>query len=132
MSKPIVMISHHRIREGKLDEFRKSYRQATKTLEAEKPDTVGFLHYLDEGASEVTSVHVLPDAAAMERHLEGVGGAGGRSSRAFQLVEPGRVEVYGKLSDRAMEFLKESAAENGYALIVKPEYVAGYLRLRSG
>jgi len=65
MSEPIVMISHHRIREGKLDEFRRAYRQATKTLEAEKPDTVGFLHYLDEDESEVTSIHVFPAAEAM-------------------------------------------------------------------
>jgi hypothetical protein len=132
MSEPIVMISHHRIREGKLDEFRKSYRQATKMLEAEKPETVGFLHYLDEDEGEVTSVHVLPDAEAMERHLEGVGGAGGRGSRAFQFLEPGRVEIYGKPSDKAMEFMKKSAAEYGYSLSVKPEYVAGYLRLSSG
>jgi hypothetical protein len=129
MSEPIVFISHHRIKEGMLDEFRRSYREGTKRMEGDKPGTVVFLHYLDEDASEVTSVHVVPDAGAMEHHMEGVAE---RAGEAAQFLEFGRFEIYGKPSDKVMEIMKQAAAGSGASLIVKPEYVAGYLRLKSG
>jgi hypothetical protein len=129
MSEPIVLISHHRVKEGMLDEFRQSYREGTKRIEADKPGTVAFLHYLDEDSREVTSVHVVPDAEAMERHLEG---AGERAGEAAQFLEFGRFEIYGKPSEKVMEIMRQSAAGSGASLTVKPEYVAGYLRLKSG
>lgn len=128
MREPIVFISHHKIKEGMLDEFRESYRRVTPVVEADKPGTVGFLHYLDQDASEVTSIHVFPDAEAMERHMQGVDD---RAGEAAQHLEFGRFEIYGKPSDKILQFMRATAAEVGVSLIVKPEYVAGYLRLSS-
>jgi hypothetical protein len=48
MSEPIVFISHFRVKEGKLDGYRRLQRDATRALEAEKPRTVAFLSYLDD------------------------------------------------------------------------------------
>jgi hypothetical protein len=129
MSEPIVLISHHGVVEGRADEFRLGYRSGTKRLEADKPGTVAFLHYLDEEASEVTSIHVFPDAKAMEMHMEGVDE---RVGKAAQFLEFRRFEVYGAPSEKTLQFLRQSAEESGMSLIVKPEYVAGYLRLKSG
>jgi len=129
VSGPIVFISHHKIKEGKVEEFREAYRQASKTLEAEKPRTVGFLHYLDEDESEVTSIHVVPDAEAMEEHLAGVGG---RAGKAAEFLEFGRIEIYGEPSEKAMEAMEKSTSQIGIDLTVKPEFVSGYLRLKEG
>lgn len=62
MAEPIVFITHHGVVESKLDEFRQSYRAGTERLKVDKPGTVAFLHYLDEDASEVTSIHVFPNS----------------------------------------------------------------------
>jgi hypothetical protein len=129
MSEPIVLVSHHTVKEGMVDEFRQSYRDYTPVLEANKPRTVGFLHYYDEDEREVTTLHIFPDAEAMEHHVEG---ASERAGRAYQFLVPGRFEIYGKPNEKAMEFMKQAAAGSGASLSVKPEYVAGYLRLKSG
>lgn len=129
MSEPIALISHHGIVGSKVDEFRESYRAGTERLEADKPGTDAFLHYLDEDESEVTSIHVFPDGEAMEHHMEG---ASERAGEAFQFLVPGRFEIYGKPNEKVLEFMKQIAAESGASLTVKPEYVAGYLRLKSG
>ena len=128
MSEPIVMISHHTVKEGMVDEFRQSYRDNTPVIEADKPGTVGFLHYFDEDESEVTTLHIFPDAEAMELHMEG---ASERAGKAYQFLVPGRFEIYGKPNEKVMGFMKQAAAGSGVSLAVKPEFVAGYLRLMS-
>jgi hypothetical protein len=129
MSEPIVLISHHTVKEGMVDEFRQSYRAASKRIEADKPGTVAFLHYFDEGIREVTSIHVVPDAEALEHHMEGVAE---RVGEAAQYLVLGRYEIYGRPSEKVMEIMKQAAAGSEGSLVVVPEYVAGYLRLRSG
>lgn len=56
----------------------------------------------------------------------------GSKSKAVQLLEFRRFEVYGKPSDKILQFMRQLPAESGGSLIVKPEYVAGYLRLKTG
>lgn len=129
MLEPIVLISHHTVNEGMVDKFRQSYRDNTPAIEADKPGTVGFLHYFDEDKSEVTTLHIFPDAEAMEHHMEG---ASERSGKAFQFLIPGRFEIYGKPNQKVMEFMKQAAAGSGASLALKLEFVAGYLRLKSG
>lgn len=129
MSEPIVFISHHGIKEGMLDEFRESYRRAAPSIEEDKPGTVAWLHYLDEDENEVTGIHVFPDAEAMERHMER---AAERAGKAWEFLVPGRFEIFGKPNEKVLEFMKQTAAETGAFLTVKPEYVTGYLRLESG
>jgi quinol monooxygenase YgiN len=129
MSEPIVFISRHKVKEGMVEEFRRSYRDNTPAMEADKPGTVVFLHYFDEDESEVTSLHVFPDAEAMEHHMEG---ASERAGKAWQFLVPGRFEIYGKPNEKVLEFMKQAAAGSGASLSVKPEFVAGYLRLKSG
>ena len=72
MSGPIVFISHNAVKEGKLEGFRDAFGVVAEALDAEKPGTVVFLAFADEDGSEVSVVHVFPDADAMGRHLEGV------------------------------------------------------------
>ena len=72
MSGPIVFISHNAVKEGKLEGFRDAFGAVAEALDAEKPGTVVFLAFADEDGSEVSVVHVFPDADAMGRHLEGV------------------------------------------------------------
>jgi hypothetical protein len=122
------VISHNRIKDGKLDEFKQISRQAAKVIEGSKPGTVVFLSYLNEDGTEVTFLHVYPDAESMERHMQG---AGDTAKAAYEFIEPLRFEVYGKAPEAVLEMMKQVAG-SGVALNIKLQPLAGYIRYGSG
>jgi quinol monooxygenase YgiN len=126
MAEPVVFISHFRVKEGKLDGLRRLQRDATQALEAEKPRTVLFLVYLDDGGRQMTVVHVFADADSMDLHFEG---AEERSKLAYEFLEPRGWEIYGRPSEAALEALRRAAASAGVTLSVEAEYSGGFLRL---
>lgn len=128
MSEPIVFISTHKIRDGKLDGFKERNRQVAQFMEANKPGTVAFLAYLNEDGSEVSIVHVFPDAEAMEQHMEGVGE---RAKGAAEFLEFRLLEVYGSPSDKVLQMM-EQAPDSGVTFRLRPEHLSGYMRLEPG
>jgi quinol monooxygenase YgiN len=124
MSQPIVFISHHRVKEGKLEGLKQLFRDATKSLEAEKRRTVVFLAYLSEDGAEVTIVHVFPDAEAMDLHFAG---ADERAAAAYEFVDPQAFEIYGAPSHGVVETMREETA-SGPRLSMSPQHVGGFIR----
>ena len=61
--RPIVFISHSRIRAGHLDGLRSFLTVGVPALEAAKPRTLGFLAYVDEASMTLTIVHLFANAA---------------------------------------------------------------------
>ncbi len=125
MSEPIVFISRFRIKEGKVDDIRRQFEERAEAIEAEKPQTLVFLSYVDRDARAVTFVHAFGDAEAMDLHFEG---AEERARAAYELLEPDGWEIYGRPSEQALESMRRSADSFGVNLRVQPEYVAGFLR----
>ena len=125
MTEPIVLVSTHKIKEGKLDAFRKPSQEVAPLIEANKPQTIVFLGYVNKEGTEVTTVHVFPDAAGMELHMEGVGE---RAQRAAEFLEFDRLEVYGRPSERIVQAMKE-APGSALTLRIRPEFLYGYIRL---
>lgn len=125
MSEPIVFISHSRIKGGAATAFRDMVKRMYSTLEESLPLTVAHLAYYNEEQTEVTFIHVFPDAAAMEAHMEG---AAGRANAAYEYIETLGFEVYGPASEAGLRGLRE-AATAGVPLIVVPDAIGGYLRL---
>jgi hypothetical protein len=111
-----------------LDDFKQLTREMLPLIEANKPHTVFQQAYLNEESTEVTFVHVVPDGEAMDVHLEG---ADQRTARASEFIQPRRFEIYGKRSDQVLSTLRHAAAP-GIDLTVKPEPIAGFLRLTPG
>jgi hypothetical protein len=124
MTHPIVFISHNRVRDGKLDDFRRFFRAGAGAIERDKPGTITFLAYADEDGDLVDIVHVFPDADAMDRHLEG---ARERSSAADEFIEGTGVDIYGAPSDAALSMMHAFATDSA-PLRVRAELVGGYLR----
>jgi quinol monooxygenase YgiN len=71
MSETIVFISHFRIKEGRVDDVRPQFERGARAIEAEKPQTLVFLSYVDPDARAVTIIHAFGDAEAMDLHFEG-------------------------------------------------------------
>lgn len=128
MSEPIVFISTHRIKEGKLDEFQHLSRKMAPLLEAGQPNTVFFHGYLNEEGTEVTFVWVFPDADGMDLHFQG---AGERAAQAYEFVQPQRFEIYGTPSDQVLSMMRQEAGQ-GVGMSVKPKPMGGFIRLGSG
>jgi len=126
MSGPIIFISHFKIKEGKLEDVKQLSGNVSKFIEANKPGTVAFLQYINQEGTELSILHVFPDADAFDKHNEG---AGERSSKAFEIIVPTRREVYGLPSDQAMAILTPPEG-SGITLDQMPQLVDGYIRLK--
>jgi hypothetical protein len=124
MAEPIVFISHSRVRERKLDGFRRYFREHLPLLEAGKPRTLVMAAYLNEDGTEVTIVHTFADAESMDLHMEGVQE---RAAAASEFLESARFDVLGRPSDRTLEMLRTAAA-SGVELNVRSEVLGAFLR----
>ncbi len=126
MSEPIVFISHFKVKDGNLDGLKQHAQMMVEHIQANKPGTVAFLQYLNEEETELSIVHVFPDAEAYDRHLEGVGE---RAKGAFEFIEPSRRELYGMPSTQALAM---SRPPHGSRMEFhhKPQCMGGYLRFK--
>jgi hypothetical protein len=125
MPGPIVFISHNTVKDGRLEGFRNAFGQVAQVLDAEKPGTVVFLAFAADDGSEVSVVHVFPDADAMGRHLEGVQE---RTGTAVEFIQTTGYEIYGAPSEPALEAMRGFADTEGVPLHVQSEHLGGYLR----
>jgi quinol monooxygenase YgiN len=125
LSGPVVFISRSRIKEGKLEGFRRFFSEGAEGLKRRKPGTVAFLAYLSEDSAEVEIVHVFPDADAMDRHMEGVVE---RSRQAGEFIESKGMEILGMPNDGTLQMFKNIAA-SGVPVSFRKEHIGGYLRV---
>jgi quinol monooxygenase YgiN len=125
MTEPIVFISHFRVKEGKLDGFRRAFQAMTARLQADMPRTLLFLAFADESGTQLSIVHVFPDADAMDLHFAG---AAERSRAAYEFIEPSGWEIYGAASAPAVEMMRGEAAASGVTLSVQLGQVGGFSR----
>jgi len=125
VSQPVVFISRFQVKSGGLDDYRRLADKVTKQLQAERPRTAAFLHYLDPELSRLTIVHVFPDSPAMDAHFDG---AADRSKAAFQYITPLGWEIYGPASDAAVATIREAARAAHVDLTVAAQLLGGFLR----
>jgi quinol monooxygenase YgiN len=127
VSEPIVYISHFNIKEGKLEALRRHNHDAMQQIEADKPGTVAFLAYINEEGSEVSYLHVFPDASSMDHHVQG---AVERAKASLEFIEATARELYGNPSDEVIRMLTPPEG-SGITLHHEPRAFGGYLRLGS-
>jgi len=131
MSEPIVFISHFKIKEGKLDGFKQHAQMMIELIKAEKPGTLAFLRYFNEDETELSIVHVFPDADAFDKHGEGVAE---RARGAFEFIEPISRELYGMPNEKTLAMMTAirppSAPEIEFHHI--PKVLGGYIRFKAG
>ena len=122
MSEPFIFISHSKIREGKLEEFRSYVRDIAKMVETQEPRVIGFHAYANDDGTEVTGVQIHPDAASMESHMKLLRDKIGQS---MQLLETSRIEIFGAASPGILAMMKQMA---NVPITVRPDHVGGFTR----
>jgi hypothetical protein len=123
----IVYIDYSDIRDGKVNEIRAGVLELVAFVEAHEPQLIAYGFYVDEEADQMTVVAVHPDSASLELHME----AGGPEFRKLaHLISLRSIEVYGRVSNRALQMLEEKAARlgDGGRVVVREPY-AGFRRV---
>jgi quinol monooxygenase YgiN len=130
MSEPFIFIGTHTIREGKLEDFKKQWRELLDVVEAKEPRLIAFNAYVNEDGTELTVVQVHPDADSMLFHLQV---ARDHISEAYQSVldKTKRIDVYGKPSDTALEMIRQLAGSE-VPLSLKANHLGGFTRSSAG
>lgn len=123
----VVYIDRSDIREGAADELRAGVRRVVEFCEAREPQLIAYGFYVDEEAGQMTVVAVHPDSASLEFHVE----VGAEEFRKLgHLITLRSIEVYGRLSDKAVALVRQKAAMLGEGgAISVHEQTAGFLRL---
>ena len=125
MSEPIVFVSRFTVKDGRLDDYRRLQVEIAEQLRREKPRTLAYLNYLDDGGTRMTAIHVFADADAMDIHFEG---SEDRSLRAFEVLSPAGWDIYGRPSVEVTDAMRAAATSAEVPLTLNGELVAGFLR----
>ena len=130
MSEPFIFIGTHTISEGKLEDFKKQWRELLDVVEVKEPRLIAFNAYVNEDGTELTVVQVHPDADSMLFHMQV---ARDHISEAYQSVleKTKRIDVYGKPSDTALEMIRQLAGSE-VPLSLKANHLGGFTRSSAG
>ena len=125
MSQPIVFISRSRLTPGMRSELVARLGDVLDAMAATRPRTALMAAYLDETGTEMSIVHVFPDAAAMTEHFVG---SDDRTASVADVITLIGFEVYGAAPQAAVEQLRREAADGGFELLIRAEPIGGFIR----
>ena len=125
MDGPFIFVGTHRIKQGKLDEFKKDARSLAAAVEEQEPQLLAFTMFLSEDETEATVVQVHPDADSMLRHME-VAEAHIRHSTDEQL-ETKEIQIYGPPNDAVLGMITQ-LTQASVPISVKPTLLSGFVR----
>jgi hypothetical protein len=130
MAGPFIFISQSRIKEGRLNDFKRGLRDIAAFVEANEPRVIAFEAYLNEDATEVTGVQIHPDAESMAFHMQV---AFEKIMEFDQYLDTRGVEVYGVPNDAVLGMMKQIGDQfsgSDMALRVRTDPVGGFTRAR--
>lgn len=115
-AEPIIYIDRSRVHRGGLDALKAGIGGLVPFVDRHQPQMLTYGFYLDEDALCMTVVSVHPDSASLERHID-LGGD--EFKKLAPLIELHEIEVFGRLSQRAVELVRQKAAALGDRGVVK-------------
>lgn len=125
MPQPIVYIDTSAVRDGKLEELEAAMKGLAEFVEANVPRLISYGFFLDGPGTRMTVVAVHPDSASLEFHLD----VGGAEFRKFsELIELLGIDVYGRVSESAMDRLHRKARMLGNGTVAVHDFHAGFAR----
>ncbi len=129
MSRPLIVISKFRVKEGKLEELRQYYKKILGIIEANKTQAIAFHGFLNEEGTELTAIQVHPNTASMEYHMQVVKENYDENFSQFtQMLEGTTIEYYGTPPESALGMNEISKQ----VLTVCPVHIAGFTHSSKG
>ena len=129
MGEPIVYLSTWRIKDGKFADYRRFYAQFVDAIRELDRDVVAFFAFGNSDQTEITNVHVFPDATTLERHMavigEKMGVMPGELTSVLEFMEPLGVQVYGTPEGQAAA-MDQGMKNDGVPFTGKESYLGGF------
>ena len=125
MSEILVYVDRSSVREGALEQLRPAIAELAEFVQANVPRVLSYSVYFSDDGHEMTVVHVHPDAASLDDHLEI---AGPRFAPFRDLVALSGITIYGRPSAQALGKLQEKLTLLGSGEVVVQTADAGFSR----
>ena len=126
MVEPFIFVGSHRVREGKLQEFRADAVALARMVEEREPQLLGFNIFLSDDGTEATVVQIHPDADSMLFHMQVVRDHI-TEAYADSLDATTSMHVYGPPSDTVLEMIRQFSTPE-VPLGIKARHLAGFTR----
>lgn len=128
MSEAIVYMDKSEVRQGALGDLKTAIRELVDFVDANEPQLIAYNVYLSDDGTHVTVMHMHPDSASLEYHME----VAGPAFRKFvDLVTLLSIDIYGKPSEKVLRQLHEKARLLGRGDVVVHGLHAGFSRFRA-
>jgi quinol monooxygenase YgiN len=125
MSDAIVYVDVADVREGALEELKAAMKELVEFIDANVPRLLAYNVYFSDDGTRMTVVHVHPDSASLEYHMEV---AGPIFRRFVELVTLSSIHVYGDPSEKLLRQLHEKARLLGRGTVAVDALHAGFTR----
>jgi quinol monooxygenase YgiN len=130
MAAPFIFIGTHKVKPGKLEEFKAWFANyIDTTVEPNEPRLLSFEAYADPVANVVTVVQVHPDAESMVRHMEVITEHVATAYVNF-LERESSWQIYGTPRAGVLELVQQMAGDDEMPTSQEP--FAGFTRLGKG
>jgi quinol monooxygenase YgiN len=127
MAAPFIFIGTHKVKPGKLEEFKAWFADyINTTVEPNEPRLLSFEAYADPKANVVTVVQVHPDAESMVHHLEVITEHIATAYANF-LERESSWQIYGTPRAGVLELVQQAAGADEAPTSQEP--FAGFTRL---
>lgn len=125
MSDAIVYVDTSDVREGALEDLKAAIKEMVEFVDANEPRLIAYNVYFSDDGTRMTVVHVHPDSASLEYHME----VAGPIFRQFvELVTLSSIHIYGEPSEKLLKQLYEKARLLGRGAVVVDALHAGFTR----
>ena len=125
MSHAIVYVDTSDVREGAVEALKAGIKELVDFVDANEPRIIAYNVYFSDDGTRMTVVHVHPDSASLEYHLEV---AGPIFRRFADLVTLSSIHIYGEPSERVLKQAHEKARLLGRGAVVVEALHAGFTR----
>jgi hypothetical protein len=125
----IVYVDISDVREGALEELKSGMKELVDFVEAKEPRLLAYNVYFSDDGGRMTVVHVHPDSASLEYHME----VAGPVFRQFvELVTLSSIHIYGEPSEKLLKQSHEKARLLGRGGVTVDALHAGFTRFAVG
>lgn len=126
MSDPILYIDKSEIIQEYQDEIKPAINELVNFIEKNEPQLISYNFYFSKDGSTMTVTALHPDSASMELHME----IGAPLFRKFaKYLNLLKIEVYGDITDKVMQQLKQKADMLGDGNVEINKLYAGFTRI---
>jgi hypothetical protein len=128
MAEAIVYVDTSEVREGALEDLKTGIKELVDFVAANEPRIIAYNVYLSDDGTQINVVHMHPDSASLEYHMEVAGPMFGKFADLVTLTS---IVIFGRPSEKVLRQLHEKARLLGRGTVTVRELHAGFTRFEA-